>query len=70
MNESISIQHTVQFSENPVLNIVDISGKNLKSEKLTSFNQTVDVSNLNSGIYLVSIHSNNGITQNVKIIKE
>lgn len=70
MNGSFSVQHSVQLSENPVLNISDVSGKNLINEKLTSFNQTIDVSSLHNGIYLVSILTNNGITQNVKIIKE
>lgn len=70
MNESLIIQHTVQLAEDPILNIIDISGKNVKTEKLTSLNQTVDVSNFDSGIYFVSIISNKGITQNVKIIKE
>ncbi|MBI1838138.1 MAG: T9SS type A sorting domain-containing protein [Flavobacteriia bacterium] len=69
-DNQLIVEHKFNNGENPILRIIDLSGKEVKTEILTTASQNVNVSNLESGIYLVSIQTNNGITRNVKVIKK
>ncbi|MDO1502255.1 DUF5011 domain-containing protein [Winogradskyella maritima] len=54
--------------------VFDLSGKIVKQAQWTGisssrFQKQVDISNLNGGIYMVSIESTNGLRDNLKLIK-
>jgi hypothetical protein len=75
-NLGVSIKSTLVDShiELDVLNNVtvamyDLSGKLLQNSELTSGQQTIDVSNLTSGNYILNFINNEGQTSSIKFIK-
>lgn len=58
---------------NPELTIVDISGRIVKNVKLTAnggeINETVNVEDLNTGMYIVRLSTVKGLISNVKFVK-
>lgn len=56
-------------SKNSQILIYDIFGKNIISKILISDNETIDVSNLESGTYIVKIIKNDSIISKILIIK-
>jgi hypothetical protein len=59
----------IEGSVNSQLSIIDITGKELRREEFEN-RTSVDVSDLESGIYFVSIKRNGKMIQNTKFIKE
>lgn len=61
---------TVANAANTVVTIYDIAGKAVYSEKILSDHQTLDVSTLTQGLYIVRmIEGNNVITKKINIVK-
>ena len=53
--------------ENTAIEILDLSGKIIFSEKLSQKKQRLDINNISRGIYLISVHQN-GNTKTEKLI--
>ena len=65
----VSNQLDLEISSYVNSQIFDLNGKLLLSKELISGNQTIDVSNLNSGIYLLNITSSEKKQSTTKFIK-
>lgn len=65
----IQVKHSFSSSMNPVLSIVDVSGKVVFSSLLIQNDQKIDISSLVSGVYFAIISSNDQETKTIKIIK-
>lgn len=52
------------------LKLIDLNGKLILEKSISSNKEKVDVSNMNSGTYIVQLFDNNEIVKSVKIIKE
>ncbi|MGB4604414.1 MAG: T9SS type A sorting domain-containing protein, partial [Bacteroidales bacterium] len=50
------------LQNNANLNIINILGQNMASYSITPNTNRIDVANLNSGIYIINLNSNNTIT--------
>ena len=53
--------------ENTAIEILDLSGKIIFSEKLSLKKQRLDINNISRGIYIISVHQN-GNTKSEKLI--
>ena len=51
------------------IEIVDITGKSMMSEKINSFSKNIDISSLQSGLYFIRINTGSGI-EVMKIVKQ
>lgn len=67
--DKIRLKKTLESSEDMVIEIHSIKGDLVKSQTFKSQNQIIDVSDLMSGIYLLTISSSNHF-QTVRIIKQ
>lgn len=65
---SVNIQ-TGNFT-NVKIQLVDMTGKIKIDQKLTANNNTIDIKNLATGIYVINIIENNQLTQTIKFVKE
>jgi hypothetical protein len=50
--------------------LLDNLGQVIKSIKTSNYSETLNISNLPSGAYLLQILSNNKVTDNIKVVKE
>ncbi|MBI3233372.1 MAG: T9SS type A sorting domain-containing protein [Bacteroidetes bacterium] len=57
-SSEVTIQLDGSIEPNSLLKIVDVSGKTLIEAKYTEMNQTIDVSHLKAGVYVVKIYIN------------
>lgn len=56
----LSIENN-NLSETSTIEVVDIQGKKIMSQALKTYQQTIDLSNLDNGNYILSIYTNNGV---------
>lgn len=56
--------------ENPIVNIVDVTGKVLIRELLSGVNNTINLSSLTKGIYILYVKDGNGVIGKQKLIKK
>ncbi|MCG1036975.1 endonuclease [Polaribacter sargassicola] len=65
------VENKLNFSttENLTVTIYSLIGKSIQTSEITTINNTIDVSNLKKGIYLVKIHNGNQFTTK-KILKK
>jgi hypothetical protein len=70
--KSTTVSNNLDFEVNlkSDFSIYDLSGKSVLTNDLDYGNQTVDVSNLTSGLYLINFVNENGDTSCVKFIKK
>lgn len=57
-------------SKNVHYTLFDVNGKSLASQNITIGNHSLDVTNLNSGVYILSIENSNGQKSATRIIKK
>ena len=67
-NGSFFVQLTNNSSEINALKIFSLQGKLLFDQKFTSSNQEIKTTKLNTGVYLLKIEFENGVTSHQKII--
>ncbi len=68
--EFIHIQFTENIFQSGILvNIIDIWGKTMFKQKITSGETKLDISNLRSGTYFLKIQNSNQIFKSIKFIK-
>jgi hypothetical protein len=66
----LNIRHNYQSSSNPILSIVDISGKTVVDGTSVQNDQIIDINVLGSGIYFAVIKTNTGTIDTIKISKK
>ena len=67
---NIIVNHNFNASSNPVLNIVNVIGQNVMTTQLNNQSQSVDITNLNKGIYFATIISKDGKSKTIKIVRK
>ncbi len=72
-NSNVTLNFFATENENVVVNVMDINGKLLKSEKINNLSygytdKVVDVSDLTSGVYIVNVSSSAGIKRVAKLV--
>lgn len=67
-NEMIVITHAQPSSANANVSIIDLNGRTVKQDRISQGTMTkyIDVNELNTGVYIVSIVADNGSVQNFK----
>jgi len=60
----------IDVEENISVEIYDILGKSVANQKLTIGSNSIDIANLESGIYVLKVVNSNGINKSFKLIKK
>ncbi len=67
---TITVNHNFSINSNPVLTLVNVVGQNIMTTSLSTQAQSVDISNLNKGVYFATITSKEGKSATIKIIRK
>jgi hypothetical protein len=65
----LTIRHDFDLSSSAIITVTDILGKTVLSNSLTQQTQTIDITELNKGIYFLSIISKNGSSKTIKVVR-
>lgn len=68
-NDNIFIENENEFEINSIMEIFDILGSSVYKSEIKNKNQTINISNLNTGIYTYKISNNSEIMKTGKVIK-
>lgn len=68
-SNAVTNEIVFENTQNTTMKIYDLSGKMVLNTLLSTGNQTIDVSNLNNGIYMASFSNQDGQNANVKMVK-
>ena len=63
-----TIDYTIGSAENVTIEVVDITGKVVFSKNNVTNNETINLSNLQTGVYLAKMVTETGVEETKKII--